>query len=82
MVSASNLALPTATMTAIIEAFRRRASSISTPMHSSLSSVSTVEPAEHLSEMGLLKVGGTQARSMPRVHIRQSAYSSNVPAGP
>ena len=42
-------------------------------MHSSFNSVSTVEPAEARSEIGLLHVGGTICRKAPRVHIRQSA---------
>ena len=54
IVTASNL-LPTATITATIEAFRRTHSSMS-KRHSSLSSVSTVEPAEARSEIGLLLV--------------------------
>ena len=64
--------LPMATITATIEAFRRRHSSM-LRMHSSFSSVSTVEPAEARSEIGLLQVGGTICRKAPRVHIRQSA---------
>ena len=75
MVSASYLLSPMATIAAIIDAFRRMASSISTPTHSSLSSVSTVEPAEQRNAIGLSHVGGIIVRRMPRVHIKQSAYS-------